>query len=181
MLKRILIALGLMVSLTLVALLRRGRVPAPDELAPPPRPYLNPWDLVGCYELRVDPWEAQAFEAAPDSATLPAPARVMLMPDSIDAWGRAQSTRRAVPLGGDQDDPLADILRWFVRADTLWLLWSDGVTRAGVALFDEGGTLFGRARSFSAADSSDLTAPAAGWKINCATLAREPARRRDRP
>ena len=181
MLKRILIALGLMTSLTLVALLGRARVPAPEELAPPPRPDLNPWDLLGCYELRVDPWEAQAFEAAPDSVTLPPPPLVMLMPDSIDEWGRAQATRRAVPLGGDGDDPLADILRWFTRADTLWLLWSDGITRAGIALLDDGDSLLGRARSFSAADSSDLTALAAAWKINCATLAPEPAGRRDRP
>ncbi len=179
MLKRILIALGLMTSLTLVTLLGRARVPSPEELVPPRRPALNPWDLVGCYELRVDPWEVGAFDAAPDSVTLLPPPRVMLMPDSVDAWGRAQSTRRAVPLGGDADDPLAGILRWFTRADTLWLLWSDGTTRAGVALFDEGDSLFGRARSFSVADSSDLTAPAAAWKINCATLVRE--RRDPRP
>lgn len=180
MLKRILVALGLVTSLTLVALLGRGRGPAPEELAPLPRPDLNPWDLPGCYELRVEPWEAQAFEAAPDSVPLPAPTRVMLMPDSIDEWGRAQATRRAVPLGGDGDDPLADILRWFTRADTLWLLWSDGMTRAGVALFDDGDSLLGRARSFGTADSSDLTAPAAAWRINCATLDRESSNRRPR-
>jgi hypothetical protein len=180
MLKRILLALGLMTSLTLVALLGRGRVRTAEELAPPPRADLNPWDLVGCYELRVDPWEVEAFEAAPDSVTLAPPARVMLMPDSVDAWGRAQSTRRAVPLGGEPDDPLASILRWFTRVDTLWLLWSDGTTRAGVALFDDGDNLVGRARSFSAADSSDVTAPAAAWRINCATLDRESPGRRPR-
>lgn len=180
MLKRILIALGLMTSLTLVALLGRGRIPAPEEQAPPPRPDLNPWDFLGCYELQVDPWEADAFEAAPDSTALPPPTRVMLMPDSVDAWGRPQSTRRAVPLGGDSDDPLADILRWFTRADTLWLLWSDGTTRGGVALFDEEDSLFGRARSFNAADSTDVTAPATAWKINCATLGPERLSRRPR-
>jgi hypothetical protein len=173
MLKRILVALGLLTSLSLVALLGRGRVPSPEELAPPPRPDLNPWELLGCYELRLDPWEASAFEATPDSVELPAPTRVMLMPDSIDQWGRAQATRRAVPLGVERDDPLADILRWFPRADTLWLLWSDGSTRAGVALFDDGDSLFGRARLFNAADSIDLTALATAWKINCATRHRE--------
>lgn len=173
MLKRILLALGLLTSLSLVALLGRGRVPSPEELASPPRPALNPWRLLGCYELRVDPWEASAFEAAPDSIALPAPARVMLMPDSIDEWGRPQTTRRALPLAGSADDPLSDILRWFVRADTLWLVWSDRVTRAGLALFDDGDSLFGRARALNAADSSDLTAGAAAWRINCATLDRE--------
>ena len=94
MLKRILIGVGLMTSLTLVALLARGRRSAPSELAPPPRADLNPWDLIGCYELRVDPWEAQPFEAAPDSVALPVPARV----DAAEEDQRAPVPGRAEPV-----------------------------------------------------------------------------------
>lgn len=173
MLKRIALTLGLLTSLSLVALLGRSRAPSPEELAPPPRPDLRPWELLGCYELRLDPWEASAFEAAPDSIPLPTPRRVMLVPDSIDEWGRPQATRRAVPLGGADEQPLAHRLRWLTRADTLWLVWSAGATRAGVALFDDRDSLFGRARLFDARDSIDVTAPAAAWRINCATLDRE--------
>lgn len=185
MLKRVLIVLALLTSLSLVAVLGRGRVP--EEMGAPARPHLRPWELLGCYELRLDPWEVSPYEAAPDSIPLPTPGRVMLMPDSIDEWGRPQRTRRAVPLEAREGEdaryggnPLADILRWFARADTLWLVWSDGITRAGIALFDNGDHLFGQARLYNARDSIDLTAHATGWRINCATLDRESGSRHPR-
>jgi hypothetical protein len=191
MLKKIFIVLGLMTSLTLVGLLGRGR--GPDTSPEPVRPDLRRWDLLGCYQMSLEPWtlefvrqeadltaeispepaESSATDGSRTPAILSPPALLMLLPDSLDQWGRAQPTRRAVPLDDDYDGRLGRFLQWFVRADTLWLLWSDGVARAGTALFASGDSLIGRARALDTAEFLDGTARATVSKINCATLERE--------
>lgn len=102
----------------------------------------------------------------------------MLLADRGDRWGRVQETRRALGLGAV--DEASRWLRWFVRADTLWLVWSDSALRAGVALFSSGDSLVGRARAFWATDSLDITAEAHARPLNCWTLERERARLRPR-
>lgn len=197
MLKKILVVMGLMVSLTLVGLLGRGQ--GPDPLTEPVRPDLRRWDFLGCLEMSLGPWtlelarqeadsvaslaesgESFAADGASTRAILSPPARLMLLPDSLDQWGRPRSTHRAVPLDEDYDGRLGRFLQWFVRADTLWLLWSDGVARGGTALFASGDSLVGRVRALDTAEFLDGTARATAWRVNCATLEREhrPARRR---
>ncbi len=59
---RVAIVLFLVLSvLTVVERMRAGR-PTPAER--PPRPDLRKWDLTGCYELRVGPWEVDPSAAA---------------------------------------------------------------------------------------------------------------------
>ena len=175
--------LALLVALTVIRAVEWAMAPAPPaELAPEPPPDLRGWDYIGCYDLEVDPWSFSRYVADSDSAArdlLTAPSRIMLLSDSLDEWGRAYGTRRAAALSGDHDERLARSLRWFVRADTLWLVWAAGVTRVGVALFAEGDSLIGRALSLRA-DSAQGTAAAGAWKINCSTLERDgsPARPR---
>ena len=98
------------------------------------------------------------------------PARVMLLPDSADAFARRSATSRAVPVPEDEDHP-ERALRWFTRADTLWILWSERGVRAGMALFERGDRLAGSARALS--DSLDVSARATAWRINCSTFMRE--------
>ena len=153
MLKKIFVVMALMTSLTLVGLLGRGR--GPDTSPEPVRPDLRRWELLGCHELSLEPWTLEFAREEADSvaesraesgessvadrtrtpAILSPPARFMFLPDSLDEWGRAQPTHRVVPLDEDYDGRLGRFLQWFVRADTLWLLWSDGVARGGTALF----------------------------------------------
>lgn len=99
------------------------------------------------------------------------PARLRLLPDSVDRWGRALPSRRAVPLDG-ADRPERS-LRWTVHGDTLWLVWSEADVRAGVALRRSGDSLAGRVRTVRGADSLDATAPASARPINCWTRAPE--------
>lgn len=113
------------------------------------------------------------------------PGRVMLLADSVDLWGRVLGSYRAVPL--DPDAPArapvgeaartARSLRWFTSRDTLWLIWREGGTRAGVALTPHEDHLRGVARALSG--DSDLSAGAEAWPVNCATGRVEtvPARR----
>lgn len=112
----------------------------------------------------------------PAGGRLPAsfdpPSRLVLLPDSVDRWGRVLPSRRAEPLGGD-DHPRRS-LRWLVRGDTLWLVWSEADTRAGVALRRAGDSLAGRIRTVRGGDSLDATAPASARRINCWTLAPDP-------
>jgi hypothetical protein len=200
MLKKILVVMGLMVSLTLVGLLGRGR--SPEPLMEPVRPDLRPWDFLGCLDVSLDPWTLEFATQETDSvagsstdlaeseelfatdtpapAILSPPGRLMLLPDSLDEWGRPRPTYRAVPLDADYDGRLGRFLQWFVRADTLWLLWSDGVARGGTALFASGDSLVGRARALDTAEFLDGTAWATAWPVNCATLERESRRGRPR-
>ena len=175
--------LALIVALTVLRVVQWGMAPTPPaELATEPPPDLRRWDYIGCYDLEVDPWSFSRYVANSDSASralLTAPSRVMLLPDSLDEWGRSYGTRRAASLPGDHDEALARSLRWFVRADTLWLVWAAGATRVGVALFADGDSLTGRAISLRA-DSAQGTAAAGAWKINCSTFERDGALARPR-
>lgn len=155
-----------------------------------PRLDLHPWSMLGCYRVRVEPWSVapaaggRAGSRDPGgtgSARDPAgtgppesfrpPETVVLLPDSVDRWGRSLPTRRAVRLTGDGRPGRR--LRWFVHADTLWLLWSEADSRAGIALRSSGDSLVGRARALGRQDSVDATARAAAWPVNCWTLGRE--------
>jgi hypothetical protein len=175
--------LALIVALTVLRVVDWAVAPAPPaEVAAEAPPDLRRWDYIGCYDLEVDPWSFSRYVASSDSAAralLTAPSRVMLLPDSLDEWGRAYGTSRAAPLSGDHDERLARSLRWFVRADTLWLVWAAGATRVGVALFADGDSLTGRAISLRA-DSAQGTAAAGAWKINCSTFERDGALARPR-
>lgn len=199
---RVAIVLFLVLSvLTVVERMRAGR-PTSDER--PPRPDLRKWDLTGCYELRVGPWEVdpsaapiesvEAGERGPSVAEEPQPraggtpasgpaeprlvsppVHLLLTPDSVDEWGRPQRTHRVASLGaGDGEDDRGSV-RWLARADTLWLLWAAGASRGGVALFASGDSMVGRARVADRGAGVEATASAAAWKMNCAT------RERDRP
>jgi hypothetical protein len=130
--------------------------------------------MPGCYALRVDPWEWTSPPA--DSAEVPSfldlPARIRLLPDSTDRWMRSRVTYRAVPLAGDQDPRLEDYMRWVVRADTLWIVWSDRRAGGGLALRSVGDSLLGRVRVFDRTLAIDGSADAAAWKLNCLTLER---------
>ncbi len=157
------------------------REPSAEPITQGP-PDLRRWDLLGCYDLEIGAWDFGRYVASADSASLALlspPARVMLLPDSLDEWGRSFGTHRATPLGGSHDLDSLRSLRWFVRADTLWLVWSAGPARVGLALFARGGGFIGQAASLRA-DSAQGTAAAAAWPVNCATKRREPTRLRPR-
>ena len=182
------IALVLAAVLLLVVLGPILSAPDPEPAAPePPAPALHPWDLIGCWELRYEGWgdvdapltsRSAGPEGAPAGALSP-PGAVMLLPDSVDAWGRVLPSYRAVQLDGSERRGRA--LRWLVDADTLWLLWSEGGARAGAALRSSGDSLTGSVRATQGAadgDSVDLNARAAAFPVNCATRRREPERPR---
>ncbi|MFW6193873.1 MAG: hypothetical protein ACOC83_10345, partial [Gemmatimonadota bacterium] len=113
---------------------------------------LHPWSMLGCYTLRLGSWGASPAGSASTGDTVPAPgsgltadaaellssvtapSEVMLLPDSVDRWGRVLPSYRAAPLPISRDAEAS--LRWFVRADTLWLLWSGRGVRAGAALLE---------------------------------------------
>lgn len=153
---------------------------------PDDRPDLPRWEMVGCWELGLDPWRITRTDTGPRARSAPPPPRaavpvdppghVMLLPDSVDPWGRVLDSYRAVPAADTAaDDPS---LRWFVRADTLWLVWSRADVRGGIALRRLGGRLRGRARAIG--DSVDASARAEAWPVDCSTLRRVdpgPARR----
>ena len=201
------VAVGL-AALALVNFLVRGRGSEVDEPVTIVRTDLNAWELTGCYALRVDPWDFERLEvpgvasedtgataadsssaaasdvtASPDAPAmelLDPPARVRLVADSTDEWGRDATTYRAFALGDDAER-LEGRMRWLVRADTLWLLWSDREARAGVALFAAGDSLVGAARATSRVASITGDARAAAWPIDCATFEREASDERSRP
>lgn len=165
-------------ALTVVEWMRAGR-PATAER--PPRPDLRKWELTGCYELRVGPWEVDRSVApiesgdAAEPRLLSPPIYVLLTPDSVDEWGRLQGTHRGETLSGGEGEGEVGSVRWLARADTLWLLWSAGASRGGVALFASGDSMAGRARAAERRAGVEASASAAAWKINCAT------RERNRP
>lgn len=171
------VAIALSLLLVVFVLRRVGTPPEPEE--PPARAQLRAWDLLGCYELEAGAWERAAGEPdAPAGAGGPGPSvpgRVMLAADSVDAWGRRLASYRAVDLGAERDPSRS--LRWFVRADTLWIVWSGSGLQGGAALFAEGDSLRGLARVSGRDDSLDVSARVTAWRFNCATLGREPSRR----
>ena len=176
--RTVLVAL-LVVTLLGVYHYRRTRPGAEPGSAAVLRPELRRWDLPGCYALRVEPWIP-----APPSAPAPlepepllvAPTRVLLLADSSDATGRAYTTYRALPIAGEHDRRLERYLRWFVAADTLWLVWSDGFWRAGIALLADEDGFVGRGRAIGPDGSWDGGTWAAAWRIDCATGERRAAR-----
>jgi hypothetical protein len=145
--------------------------------------------MLGCWELDSGDWVfSQASDSAdateeviPDSASralLELPDRILLLPDSIDEWRRPYITYRAAPVAGSYDPRLRDYLRWFPRADTLWLVWSDRRVRAGLALLAGGGIMEGGGRALigaSAPGDTDIDGrvSASAWKVNCATGLRD--------
>lgn len=139
------------------------------ESAPPPRPALRLWELPGCYALDLDPWTPEG-----DTAVAGPPRSLMLFADSVDQWGRPQETYRARPL----PDTLAGAspYRWFVRADTLWLVWNRGNARGGLALRARDDGFVGRARVADPRAGLDVSARAEALKVNCATGRAEPSR-----
>lgn len=170
--------LALIVALAALRVFEWATAPAPPaELPVGPPPELRRWDYTGCWGLHVDPWSFSRYVASSDSvsrAILTPPSRVLLLPDSLDEWGRGYGTLRAAPLSGDYDKRLARSLRWFVRADTLWLVWAAAATQVGIALFADGDSLVGRALTLRA-DSAQGTAAAGAWRINCFTFERDRA------
>lgn len=182
---------------------RSGSAPSAEPLA------LPTWELVGCWEVRLTGWRAtpdtlpSGADGAgprppspdgrpePDDREAPLPrgveppVRVMLLPDSVDLWGRVLGSYRAVALdpGAPTRAPVGEAargarsLRWLTGRDTLWLIWREGGTRAGVALTPHDGHLRGSARALSG--PADLSAGAEAWPVNCATgrIDTVPARR----
>lgn len=173
-------------TLVLVAIVAATLLRTYDRLRSPPepvaqeaveRPDLVKWAVPGCYAVRVDPWEWAP--PIPDTsgvetpAFLTPPTRVRLTADSTDQWRRERVTYRAVPLTGDHDPRVGDYMRWVVRADTLWLIWSDGRAGGGLALRSVGDSLLGRARVFDRILDLDGSSAAAAWKLDCLTLERQ--------
>lgn len=175
------IATWVLVALIAATLLRTW-----DRMRSPPepvvqetveRPDLVKWDVPGCYALRVDPWEwtspATDTTDIDPPAFLTLPNRIRLTADSTDRWQRTRVTYRAVPLTGDHDPRVGDYMRWVARADTLWLVWSDGRAGGGVALRSVGDSLLGRARVFDRVLNLDGSSTAAAWRLDCLTLERQ--------
>lgn len=173
------VALGLLALLVVVEGL--DRLHSDDAVDPAADPEdLSRWELVGCWELDLGPWRSTRQDTVPPSRGRPAPPaavpvapprHVMLLPDSVDPWGRALDSHRAVPVGeaGSEDSPP---LRWLVRADTLWIVWSQVDVRGGIALRRQADRLGGRARAVG--DSVDASARAEARQVSCSTLERIP-------
>ena len=188
----------LIAGLLMFAALSAARLIMKPKPVPPAEPVLLSLpEMLGCWELDVGDWEFTAADSTragsgsvlPDSASralLVAPDQVLLLPDSTDEWRREYTTYRASPVSGPHDSRLRDYLRWFLRADTLWLVWSDRNVRAGIALLAEGDRLEGGGRALIEGPGTDggridgRTA-AAAWKVNCATGLRDVTRTGPRP
>ncbi|MFQ5689410.1 MAG: hypothetical protein ACE5HQ_03960 [Gemmatimonadota bacterium] len=157
-----------MAALLLAVILQRAIAPPvpPDPLRPP----LRRWDLPGCYDLSVDSWTFRSV-VVPGSGPPVFPGRILLTPDSTDEQRRPSVTYRADSL--DPDSGFARFLRWFVRADTLWLVRSEGRTQTAIALLAANGGFVGRVRSRSTAGSWDGSAAAAAHRVRCGTGAPE--------
>ncbi len=137
---RLAIVAGLLAVFAWVTVWLRFREASPEP--PPPPPDLRAWDFLGCHQLEYGTWSG-GTSAPPGQPPLH---HVMLLPDSVDEWGRAQGTYRAVSLNQDAPsgtgsrtgadrgaDPEVDV-RWFTRADTLWLVWTEEESLGGIAL-----------------------------------------------
>jgi hypothetical protein len=195
---RWLLTLAFLSAVTLAAMLLRARsAPHSDDTLTSRD--LEPWALLGCYELEVEPWDAERMVAlrgseAPQDLLLTAfefPEAIMLQLDSLDAWGRPLGSYRVVALAPQDDtEGLATStgealgsegaerafqvgpLRWYTRSDTLWILGSIPGARIGIALFDAQDSLVGQAGLVARAGRRSAMAPAGAWPINCATRAR---------
>lgn len=177
-----------------LTVLRRALTPPASPPERTPRELRLP-GMLGCWELDVGAWEpagggpvdpaAAPGPEDPAAERLALPDRVLLLPDSIDEWRREATTYRAVPVAGSYDPDLRGRMRWFLRADTLWIVWSDRDVRAGLALLSGEGRLQGAGRAVVAGgpDSRplDVRAPASAWKVNCATGLRDLERTGPRP
>jgi len=179
----LLIGVTVFLSLSVIRWLLR------PEPAPPPEPeVLSMPGMLGCWEIDTGDWvfevegdSARTTDVSPDSATLAlltVPDRILLLPDSIDEWRRPFVTYRAAPVAGRYDESLGDYLRWFLRADTLWVVWSDRTVRAGLALLSGKEQLEGAGRAVIEPRSRDAAriggrVSAAAWKVNCATGLRD--------
>lgn len=169
------IAVGLLLLLVVVEGLER-LLPDEGSADGADRPKLARWELLGCWELGLDPWRVTRTDTGsadgppPPRVDVPAepPGHVMLLPDSVDPWGRVLDSYRAEAVGDTAGG--GPPLRWIVRGDTLWLLWSASGVRGGVALRRFDGRLTGRARSFG--DSVDASARAEAWPVSCSSLER---------
>lgn len=117
----------------------------------------------------MEPWEGEA-----DAEELALPRELMLLPDDFDQWGRDYPSFRALalPVGGEPTPDPDTPFRWFTRADTLWVVWSEGRARGGVALREREGRLSGRVVVRRPNAPGEVTAPARAWPINCHTRAR---------
>ncbi len=178
-------ALIALIAMTLLRVWDRMRSPPePVVREVVERPDLVKWEIPGCYALRVNPWEwttVATDSTAPDPPSfLNPPTRVRLTPDSTDQWRRSRVTYRAVPMTGDHDPRVGDYMRWVARADTLWLIWSDGRAGGGIALRSVGDSLLGRARVFDRVLELDGSSTAAAWRLDCLTLERWSSERRVR-
>lgn len=194
----LLLVVGGAVGYHLLAGSRSGPAPAGDALDLRAWDLVGCWEvhLTGWRATpRADPPAADTAAGRPSSPvgaspaprdgdrarpeSLEPPGRVMLLADSVDLWGRVLGSYRAVAL--DADAPArapvgeaarsARSLRWLTARDTLWLIWREEGTRAGVALTRHDGHLRGAARALSGA--ADLSAGAEAWPVNCATGAVE--------
>lgn len=165
-----------LIAMTLLRVWDRMRSPPPAVVREVvERPDLVKWEMPGCYALRVGPWEWTSDSDTPTAevpAFLTLPTRIRLTADSTDQWRRSRVTYRAVPLTGDHDPRVSEYMRWVARADTLWLIWSDGRAGGGVALRSVGDSLLGRARVFDRVLDLDGSSTAAAWKLDCLTLER---------
>lgn len=170
-------------SAAVVSLFVLGPILSAPEPTPRPASF-HPWSLVGCWKLRYGAWSGVGMradasadgptvggEGAPTGALEP-PRTLLLLPDSVDAWGRVLPSYRAANLDEGTERP-DRTLRWLVRADTLWVLWTEGGARAGAALRRSGDSLVGDVRATERAGGSgedrDLRARAVAVPISCAT------------
>ena len=177
---------GLLVVFVWVSIWFRFREPPPE---PPPEPAdVRAWDYIGCHRLQFGDWVADgnggetaaAGVDSPEAASVEAPPVVrslMLLPDSVDQYGREMNAYRAVALEADVD-PTRLETRWFTRADTLWLVWSSPEVRGAVALREGWGAMAGRAvaRLRARADGANaggdgsVQTPVSAWPVNCHSL-----------
>lgn len=135
------------------------------EASPEPR-HLQAWSFLGCLELVVDDWDS---DEVPDQAETPD--LLMLVSDDFDEWGRRYETYRAWPLSSSERSDSDTAYRWFTRADTLWVVWSELGTTGGIALRRYGDELAGRAGL--RLDSGSANGRARAWPINCHTRLRD--------
>jgi len=146
---------AVLIAATWVAIGMRFTETEPEE--PPARSALWKWDALGCFRVAADPFPEDAgVEALPEY--------LMLVADSLDQWGREYETYRAVPL---DSDAVLSTYRWFTRADTLWVVWSDKRSQGGLALREGLDGFLGRARVTGT--SIDVSARVRAWRMNCAT------------
>jgi len=158
---------GLAVAFVWVSIWLRFRSFEPE--APPVPRQLQAWSFLGCLEFAVDEWDS---DVVPEAVGVPG--LLMLVPDDFDEWGRDYETYRAWPLSSSDEPDPTTAYRWFTRADTLWVVWSEPGTSGGLALRRYGDEFTGSAGL--RLDSGSANARARGWHVNCHTRLRHPAR-----